>query len=39
MDGIKLEKSASVDGFFMMNVVDFIDLPLIITMLRDLCTL
>ena len=39
MDGIKLEKSVGVDGFFMVNGVEFIYLPLIITVLRDLCAL
>ena len=36
MDGLKLEKSR---WFFMLNDVEYIDLPLIITMLRDLCAL
>ena len=37
MDGIKLEKSVGVDGFSMLSGVEFIDLPLIVTMLRDFC--
>ena len=39
MDGIKLEKSVGVNGFFMLNGVEFLDLPLIITILQDLCAL
>ena len=33
MDSIKSEKSVGVYGFFMLNDVEFLDLPLIITML------
>ena len=39
MDGIKSEKSVGVNGFFMLNGVEFLNLPLIITMLQDLCVL
>ena len=39
MDGVKLEKSLGIGGFSMLNGVEFIDLPLTITMLRDLCPL
>ena len=36
---MKLEKSKGVDIFLMLNGVEFIDLSLIITNLRDLCAL
>ena len=39
MDGIKPEKSVGVNGFFMLNGVEFLDLPFIITILQDLCAL
>ena len=39
MDGIKLETSVGVEGFFILNGVEFIELPLIITMLQELCAL
>ena len=39
MDGIKSEKSVGVNGFFTLNGVEFLDLPLIITILQDLCAL
>ena len=39
MDSMNLEWFLGVDKFFVLNAVEFIDLPLIITMVQDLCAI